>query len=182
MEIQDRTIKCATCGRDFLFTAKEQEFFVNKGLKEPRHCRECRQHRKQERDLAIAQATGQPAQPGRELFQVICANCRRETAVPFKPITGKPVLCKDCFIAQRYGGVAPALTEPQPPGTVPSPTLTTTEKEPGEQSEAAPAEPPEDETKAPGVSLSSEEGEPKAQGESPATPDEYAIAAKKYEG
>jgi CxxC-x17-CxxC domain-containing protein len=103
MEISDRTVKCATCGRNFLFTAKEQEFFMGKGFKEPRHCRECRQQRKQERDEAIAQATGQPLTSGREMFKVICAQCQRETLVPFKPITGKPVLCKDCFIAQRYG-------------------------------------------------------------------------------
>ena len=109
MEICDRTVKCATCGRDFLFTTKEQEFFVGKGFKEPRHCRECRQQRKHERDEAIAQATGQPMAPGREMFKVICATCQRETLVPFKPITGKPVLCKDCFIAQRYGSVGSPL-------------------------------------------------------------------------
>lgn len=124
MEISDRTVKCATCGRDFLFTAKEQEFFMGKGFKEPRHCRECRQQRKQERDEAISQATGQPLPPGREMFKVICANCQRETCVPFKPITGKPVLCKDCFIAQRYGSV-PQAVGPQPmTNTVPfTPTV-----------------------------------------------------------
>ncbi|RJP74112.1 MAG: hypothetical protein C4524_13510 [Candidatus Zixiibacteriota bacterium] len=110
MVLQDITIQCATCGRDFLFTAKEQEFFSGKGFKEPRHCRECRQQRKTDREQAIAQATGQPLQPGREMFQVICANCHRPTMVPFKPITGKPVLCKDCFIAQRYGS-SPAASQ-----------------------------------------------------------------------
>lgn len=103
MDFQDIAIKCATCGREFLFTAKEQEFFLNKGFKEPRHCRECRQSRKREREQAVAAASGLAYQPGRQTFQVVCAQCHRETSVPFKPITGKPVLCKDCFIAQRYG-------------------------------------------------------------------------------
>ncbi len=106
MELQDRTIQCVTCGREFLFTAKEQEFFLSKGFKDPRHCRECRQHRKQERDQAIAQVTGQTYQPGREMFKIVCANCQRESLVPFRPTTGKPVLCKDCFIAQKFGGAA----------------------------------------------------------------------------
>lgn len=106
MELQDRTIQCVTCGREFLFTAKEQEFFLSKGFKEPRHCRECRQQRKQERDQAIAQVTGQTHQPGREMFKIVCANCQRESLVPFRPTTGKPVLCKDCFIAQKFGGAA----------------------------------------------------------------------------
>jgi CxxC-x17-CxxC domain-containing protein len=119
MEICDRTVKCATCGRDFLFTTKEQEFFVGKGFKEPRHCRECRQQRKQERDEAIAQATGQPQAPGRERFKVICAACQRETFVPFKPITGKPVLCKDCFIAQRYGSLGSPLESPAIDNAIP---------------------------------------------------------------
>jgi CxxC-x17-CxxC domain-containing protein len=119
MELQDRTIQCVTCGREFLFTAKEQEFFLSKGFKEPRHCRECRQHRKQERDQAIAQVTGQTYQPGREMFKIVCANCHRESLVPFRPTTGKPVLCKDCFIAQKFG----AATEK---GKVPSEAVKST--------------------------------------------------------
>jgi CxxC-x17-CxxC domain-containing protein len=119
MEFSDRTVKCATCGRDFLFTTKEQEFFVGKGFKEPRHCRECRQQRKHERDEAVAQATGQPLPAGREMFKVICATCQRETLVPFKPITGKPVLCKDCFIAQRYGAPGSAAEAPALQNAIP---------------------------------------------------------------
>jgi len=121
MDFQDKTIKCSTCGREFLFTAREQEFFLSKSFKEPRHCRECRQLRKREREQAIAEATGQAYQPGREMFQVVCAQCNRETFVPFKPITGKPVLCKDCFIAQRYGAHAQPLESEREEEKPPSP-------------------------------------------------------------
>jgi CxxC-x17-CxxC domain-containing protein len=126
MEYQDIQLKCVTCGREFIFTAKEQEFFQSKGFREPRHCRECRQRRKLERERLYAEASGQPYQPGRELFTVTCAQCGRETEVPFKPITGKPVLCKDCFIAQRYGSKpteTPKATESQtePPSPVEPP-------------------------------------------------------------
>jgi CxxC-x17-CxxC domain-containing protein len=119
MEICDRTVKCATCGREFLFTTKEQEFFLGKGFKEPRHCRECRQARKQERDEAIAQTTGKSAVSGRLMFKVTCAQCQRETEVPFKPSSGKPVLCRDCFIAQRYGSSAPPSSAPTSNNSIP---------------------------------------------------------------
>ncbi len=112
MEAQDRTIKCATCGREFIFTVKEQGFFAQKGFKEPRHCRECRQQRKQAQVQALDQAiSAQPVLRVKEMYRVICANCKRETLVPFRPITGKPVLCKDCFIAQRYGVTRAAASE-----------------------------------------------------------------------
>jgi CxxC-x17-CxxC domain-containing protein len=109
MELQDKSIRCGTCGREFIYTVKEQSFFASKGFKEPRHCRECRQLRKQAQVQALDQAVSQtPAQKTKETFKVVCGNCQRETYVPFRPITGKPVLCKDCFIAQRYGTGQPA--------------------------------------------------------------------------
>ena len=112
MEAQDRTIKCATCGREFIFTVKEQSFFASKGFMEPRHCRECRQQRKQAQAQALDQAVSSQSAPRvKAMFKVVCGNCNRETLVPFKPITGKPVLCKDCFIAQRYGVVTPVAGE-----------------------------------------------------------------------
>ena len=145
MEFKDVNIKCVTCGRDFIFTAREQEFFFSKGFKEPRHCRECRQRRKQDRERIFAEASGQEYQPGKDLFKVVCAECKRETSVPFKPITGKPVLCKDCFIAQRYGSKAgeeiPAPGEPKEPvGTEEPPTE---EVRPSATSEAIPQPGPE---------------------------------------
>ena len=32
MAMQDRSILCRDCGRDFIFTAGEQEFYASKGL------------------------------------------------------------------------------------------------------------------------------------------------------
>jgi CxxC-x17-CxxC domain-containing protein len=32
-----------------------------------------------------------------QLFDVTCANCGKETQVPFKPTGERPVLCRDCF-------------------------------------------------------------------------------------
>ena len=40
---QDKTIVCKECGKEFVFTAGEQEFYAEKGFQnEPQRCRECR--------------------------------------------------------------------------------------------------------------------------------------------
>jgi hypothetical protein len=38
----DKTLKCAECGKEFVFTAGEQEFYASKGFQEPKKCKECR--------------------------------------------------------------------------------------------------------------------------------------------
>jgi CxxC-x17-CxxC domain-containing protein len=37
----------------------------------------------------------------REMFSATCSNCGREAQVPFRPTSGKPVYCSDCFRSQR---------------------------------------------------------------------------------
>jgi CxxC-x17-CxxC domain-containing protein len=39
----------------------------------------------------------------REMFTATCSNCGREAQVPFRPTSGKPVYCSDCFRSQRGG-------------------------------------------------------------------------------
>jgi CxxC-x17-CxxC domain-containing protein len=33
----------------------------------------------------------------REMHKAICSTCKSECEVPFKPIEGKPVYCKECY-------------------------------------------------------------------------------------
>src|SRR3970040_2190916 len=35
-------------------------------------------------------------QQGRQLYNVKCSNCGRDTQVPFKPSGDRPVYCRDC--------------------------------------------------------------------------------------
>ena len=91
----DQDITCRDCGGNFTFTEGEQEFYSSKGLNAPQRCKECRASRK--------------AQQGpREMHDAVCAKCGAECQVPFKPRSeeegGKPVLCKECFTAQRSEG------------------------------------------------------------------------------
>jgi len=33
----------------------------------------------------------------REMHKTVCSDCGAETEVPFKPIEGRPVYCKECY-------------------------------------------------------------------------------------
>ena len=37
----------------------------------------------------------------REMFPTTCADCKKETQVPFKPTEGRPVYCKECLPKHR---------------------------------------------------------------------------------
>jgi CxxC-x17-CxxC domain-containing protein len=39
--------------------------------------------------------------PPREMHKVTCAECGKETEVPFKPDGSRPVYCKDCYQKHR---------------------------------------------------------------------------------
>lgn len=82
---QDKTLVCRDCGKEFVFTAGEQEFYAEKGFEnEPLRCPDCRQARKQSRR-------------SREMFEIVCASCGKVDKVPFEPRQDKPVYCSDCF-------------------------------------------------------------------------------------
>jgi CxxC-x17-CxxC domain-containing protein len=37
----------------------------------------------------------------REMHKAVCADCKKECEVPFKPTEGRPVYCRDCFQKHR---------------------------------------------------------------------------------
>ena len=89
----DKTIVCKDCGREFVFSASEQEFFAEKGFtNEPQRCRDCRNARKAQR--------GEQA-PTRQMFDAVCADCGKECKVRFEPHDDRPVYCSECFQARR---------------------------------------------------------------------------------
>ena len=94
MSFQDKSIQCSDCGTNFTFTASEQEFFAGKGFtNEPKRCPSCRQTRKIERDGNNSSSY----RSQRQMFPVKCAQCGRDTEVPFEPRGDKPVYCSDCY-------------------------------------------------------------------------------------
>ena len=120
----DKTLTCADCGQEFVFTASEQDFYAQRGFTEPRRCASCRASRKAARNAESgggsygsygagggysAGGTGGSGYGGggyrdrgpREMFSVTCSNCGREAQVTFRPTSGKPVYFSDCFRSIR---------------------------------------------------------------------------------
>ncbi len=91
MAFQDRTLTCNDCGQAFAFAAGEQEFYQQRGLlNEPVRCPTCRTARG---------SGGSPlARSEHQMRNVVCAQCGKETQVPFGPRGGRPVYCNDCFM------------------------------------------------------------------------------------
>ncbi|MSR78456.1 MAG: hypothetical protein EXS63_09605 [Candidatus Omnitrophica bacterium] len=51
----------------------------------------------------------------RTMYQVVCADCRKNCEVPFKPTEERPVYCKECFALRKSGHAQ------KPAGNIPSP-------------------------------------------------------------
>lgn len=84
---EDKTLICKDCGKEFIFTAGEQEFYAQKGFQnEPQRCKPCRDARRSS---------------GKTMYTAICANCGKEAKVPFQPSNDKPVYCSECFAARN---------------------------------------------------------------------------------
>ena len=123
----DKTLTCADCGQQFVFTASEQDFYAQRGFSEPRRCASCRASRKAARGSNGGGGYGASSGGGygsssygsgggyggggggyaerergpREMFSATCSNCGKEAIVPFRPTSGKPVYCSDCFRSMR---------------------------------------------------------------------------------
>jgi len=103
-EYKDKVIKCVDCGEDFVFTAGEQLFFADKGLKnDPKRCKSCK-GKKNERIAANMASFGQAFPRERVEVVVRCALCAVETTVPFRPTQGRPVYCRDCYRSMNPAG------------------------------------------------------------------------------
>ena len=97
MEYHDKVLKCAECGSDFVFSAGEQMFFVDKGFKnEPKRCKSCKTIR--------VQGPSEVGAAHRAETKTVCSQCGKETSVPFRVTQGRPVYCRECFERRRSSG------------------------------------------------------------------------------
>ena len=103
MAISDKNLTCRDCGQSFVFTVGEQEFFAEKGFtNEPTRCPECRSSRKREGGGGFGGGGfGGGGGGPREMHPVVCAQCGKDTTVPFLPRGDRPVYCSDCFSQMR---------------------------------------------------------------------------------
>ena len=89
-KMQDQTLTCKDCSKQFVWTAGEQEFYQQKGFTNPpSRCPDCRKLKKQQMRSDLKMNT------------VKCANCGNDAQVPFEPKGGRPVYCNDCFKTMR---------------------------------------------------------------------------------
>ena len=124
------TLTCTACGDLFARTAAEQRYYDQRAAQPPETCPTCRTESRAARNAELKAAhetadreslapavprhsdregarrggTGAPGGgPGGEprLFHAICADCGRPTEVPFRPRSGRPVFCRDCYNARR---------------------------------------------------------------------------------
>lgn len=87
---EDQNLICEDCGKEFVFSAGEQEFYAQKGLQNtPKRCQDCRKARKHKSK--------------RKFYDATCSACGAATKVPFKPAEGKEVFCKECFAKRSEG-------------------------------------------------------------------------------
>jgi len=99
VDFEEKSLQCSDCGATFTFSAEEQEFFQTKGYtNEPKRCPSCRETRKSERygNSGYGERSSR-----RQMFPAVCAQCGKETEVPFEPREGRPVYCSECYNKQR---------------------------------------------------------------------------------
>ena len=120
MSYQDKTLTCTDCGKPFTFSADDQAYHATKGFtNEPKRCTSCRQTRRNERGGGGfggggggyggggggygggGGGGGGYGQGPREMHPVVCAECGKDTTVPFRPTGDRPVYCSECFSARR---------------------------------------------------------------------------------
>jgi CxxC-x17-CxxC domain-containing protein len=94
MSFTDKSLQCLDCSNTFTFTAEEQEFYDSKGfVNEPKRCAPCRAAKKAQR----GDGGGGFGGGRRQMYPAVCAQCGKDTEVPFEPRNGRPVYCSDCY-------------------------------------------------------------------------------------
>ena len=98
MSFEEKSLQCSDCGATFTFSVEEQEFFQSKGYtNEPKRCPACREATKADRYGSGGGGGGYGYRPQRRMFPAVCAQCNKETEVPFEPREGRPVYCSECY-------------------------------------------------------------------------------------
>ncbi len=96
MAFEAKSLQCSDCGATFTFTCEEQEFFASKGYtNEPKRCPTCREARKSQRGNSTGGNGSRNSR--RQMFPATCAECGKQTEVPFEPREGRPVYCSPCY-------------------------------------------------------------------------------------
>ena len=62
---EDKTLVCRDCGKEFVFSASEQQFFADKGFQnDPTRCHECRAARRNRENPCLLYTSPSPRDRG----------------------------------------------------------------------------------------------------------------------
>ena len=91
---EDKTLVCKDCGKEFVWTAGEQEFYASRGLANPPQ--PCKPFPDARKNGGARSNSGE-----RQMFDAVCAACGKACKVPFQPREDRPVYCSDCFARMK---------------------------------------------------------------------------------
>ena len=98
MSYEDKNLTCVECQTTFVFSADDQSFHAQKGYTDPKRCTSCRAARRSGGGGGGGYGGGGGGYGGqREMHPAVCAECNKDTEVPFLPSGDRPVYCSDCF-------------------------------------------------------------------------------------
>ena len=106
MSYQDKTLTCQDCSTPFTFSSEDQQYHAEKGYtNEPKRCPSCRANRRSGGSYGSGYSdsgygSSSYGSRQREMHPVTCAQCGKQTQVPFLPRGDRPVYCSDCFSKQ----------------------------------------------------------------------------------
>ena len=89
---QDKTLNCQECNAEFTFSADDQQYHAEKGFtNEPKRCPTCRANRRTSGGGGSYGGGGGGYGGGqREMHPAVCAQCGKDTQVPFLPAATSP--------------------------------------------------------------------------------------------
>ncbi len=101
MDYHDKTLTCIQCSLSFTLTAEDQQHHAQgRYSSEPKRCPFCSLSL---RDNRSSKGYGSDDGYQREMYPATCAQCGKQTEVPFQPRGYRPVYCRDCY--ERSGSL-----------------------------------------------------------------------------
>jgi DNA repair exonuclease SbcCD ATPase subunit len=113
---EDRNLKCRQCGKEFLFTKGEQDFYQRKGLTSPSHCPECRTAKQSQRQNLTCSHCKTPLEKDASIYCTAClasVHLESELEIKQKEKAIDEVQAKLRNIESRKERVSESLSEVQ---------------------------------------------------------------------
>jgi chromosome segregation ATPase len=113
---EDRNLKCRQCGKEFLFTKGEQDFYQRKGLTLPSHCPECRTAKQSQRQNLTCSQCKTPLEKDASIYCTAClasVHLESELKIKQKEKAIDEVQAKLRNIESRKERVSESLSEVQ---------------------------------------------------------------------